>query len=479
MKESKRRWAALRFRGKIRNILLTYYLTPIFLILLASAAFFYYTAKRSLDEEMGLRLRSIAQSTASQLRGYHLAALALRDPNSLTLRNLQDRFVSIRKENALSKVYLFDFNDESLLDTDPAIDLGSKYERNQLHLAELDAVKRGESAASVLFQGLDGQYYKSAFAPVMENGKVLALVGVDGSATFFTNLHRLGRQLTYFVLICVVAIIIVSILLSRKIVNPIQHLVASAQRIGEGHLNEPIEISSPNELGFLGFVLDEMRKSIINRDRELQMMLQGIAHEVRNPLGGIELFAGMLEEEVRDPQASDAIARIQKEIQTLKSLVDEFLDFARGPSLQIASVPIQPFFDDLRIAFQKELEARSVQMELNLDGVGDVEFDTDQMRRAFLNLIHNSLQAMPGGGKINLEARSDANQVELSVRDTGVGIPEEHLEKLFDPFFTTKERGSGLGLSFVRKIVNAHGGEVKVSSAVGEGTTFTIALPKA
>src|SRR5262249_17288391 len=156
-------------------------------------------------------------------------------------------------------------------------------------------------------------------APIFnEQGKSIAFVGVDGAATFFQSLHILSHRLILFGLLSSGVIILVSLLISRKFVVPIQLLVASAERMGAGHFEDPIQIRAEHEIGFLGFVMDEMRKNIIQRDRELQTMLHGIAHEVRNPLGGIELFAGMLEEEVKDEASKKSVQKIQKEVKILK-----------------------------------------------------------------------------------------------------------------------------------------------------------------
>ncbi len=477
MKPAKKRWANIRFRQRIQNILLAYYLTPILLVLLASGAFFYFSAQRALNEELGQRLTSIALAGASHVRGFHIAALELQDADNRTFQSLLPRFERLRNENNVARVYLFNHANESLLNTDPSISPGSVIERNRLQQAEIDLAWKGIQSSSFLYRGEDGSFYKSAFAPVLEGTNVVAVFGVDGSATFFRSLHLLGRQLLLFAIICIVIIVLVSVTISRKIVTPVQILVEAAERIGEGHLEQPVTIESQNEIGFLGFVLDEMRRNIVARDRELQVMLRGIAHEVRNPLGGMELFAGVLDEEVKDEASKEAVRRIQREIKTLKNLVEEFLDFARGPAMQLTQVKLEPFLEDLRVAFHRDFEIHSIRFHTTVEGVTEVEFDPDQMRRVFLNLIRNSIQAMPNGGEIHIVARAmHGGTVEISVRDTGAGISAEDLPRIFDPFFTNKEGGTGLGLSFVRKIVNAHGGEVRAESNVGKGTTFTIVL---
>ncbi len=478
MKPAKKRWATLAYGQKIRNVLLTYYLTPILLILLASGAFFYLSAKRGLDEEMEQRLISVALAASYQVHPYQVAALELRDPANLTYHSLLERFNKIRLENQAARIYMFNPRNESLLDTDSGVPVGSTLERNRLNTAEIQQASTGKPTASVLFQGHDGLFYKSAFAPVLDGDRAVAFIGVDASATFFQNLHRLGRRLAYFGLACIFVIVLVSIIISRKIVVPVQHLVAAAERMGSGDLKDAVSIETQNEIGFVGFVMDEMRKNIVSRDRELQMMLRGIAHEVRNPLGGIELFAGMLEEEVKEIESRKAVARIQHEIKVLKNLVEDFLDFARRSTLQVSRVSLDEFFRDLSVAFQKEIERRSIRFSVSTDGVKDAEFDVDQMRRVFLNLIRNSLEAVRDGGRIEILAAAENGNVEMRVHDDGAGVSPENLDKLFDPFFTTKEGGTGLGLSFVRKIITAHGGEVRMESTPDTGTTVFILLPR-
>lgn len=477
MKPGKRRWVSLKFNQKIRNVLLAYYLTPILLILFASSTFFYTFTKHSLDEELGNRLIAIARSATYQVRPFQVAALELKNPQSQTYQGLHQRFAQIKQDNSLERIYLFNANHESLLDTDPTVKVGEVVERHRFHLAELESARQGTPMSSVLFEGDDGTFYKSAFVALRDGPRVYGFVGVDASATLFSNLHQLGQKLALFGMACIGLIVVVSILISRKIVSPISHLVESAQQIGDGHFDQPIETLAHNEIGFLSFALEEMRKNIISRDRELQTMLQGIAHEVRNPLGGIELFAGMLEEGAHNQEEADAVQRIKSEVKTLKNLIEEFLDFARGTALQLSEVPLQEFFDDVRVAFHAEMEAQGIRFSIKLQDLETIQLDTDQMRRVFLNLLRNSIQATPKGGAIELGANLVNDQAELYISDTGQGIPREALERVFDPFFTTKEKGTGLGLSFVRKIVNAHGGMIRVESEPPTGTLITITLP--
>src|SRR3972149_6880856 len=102
---------------------------------------------------------------------------------------------------------------------------------------------------------------------------------------------------------------------------------------------------------------------------------------------------------------------------------------------------------------------------------------TDKMRRVFVNIIKNSVEAMPDGGKLTIKSKENKDNIEFTITDMGAGIPKETLEKLFTPLFTTKAKGMGFGLSICKRIVEAHGGKISAESAVGEGTTFKILIP--
>jgi signal transduction histidine kinase len=129
--------------------------------------------------------------------------------------------------------------------------------------------------------------------------------------------------------------------------------------------------------------------------------------------------------------------------------------------------------------FQNEVAARGVSIQLQgMAGLGLATFHANTLRRALLNLVQNAADAMPQGGTVTLTGQSTATRVQLCVQDTGIGIAAERLEQIFEPLYTTKPGGTGLGLYIVREIVAAHGGQVTVESVEGQGTTFTITLPR-
>jgi signal transduction histidine kinase len=230
--------------------------------------------------------------------------------------------------------------------------------------------------------------------------------------------------------------------------------------------------------------MEQMRQQLRARDERMQMMLAGIAHEVRNPLGGLTLYAGLLRDDLAgDPDKLAHVQRIERELGRLKTIVSDFLEFARRPKPQLQPFDVAELLAEVRDLAVAEATARKVTVAVIVDeGVqpARVAGDEGQLRRALVNLAQNAVQACAddGSGQVELACAKRGSEVIVSVRDTGAGIDPDTLAKIWTPFYTTKQSGTGLGLAFVRDIANDHGARLSVDSAPGRGTTFTIALPE-
>jgi len=217
----------------------------------------------------------------------------------------------------------------------------------------------------------------------------------------------------------------------------------------------------------------------------LGRLAAGVSHEIRNPLGAISLHVDLLEEELRAPspdsdgEVQAALAEIKTQLARLDDLVQDYLTLVRVTS-------IQQEVQDLGAAVQvwgQEMDAlaRPRRATVSLEGLedlGQMAFHNNTLRRAVLNLVQNALDAMPQGGKLTLAGQRTAQAVQLQVRDTGSGIPPEHLGQIFEPLYTTKPGGTGLGLYITHEIVVAHGGQITVESIAGQGTVFTLTFPR-
>jgi two-component system sensor histidine kinase HydH len=214
----------------------------------------------------------------------------------------------------------------------------------------------------------------------------------------------------------------------------------------------------------------------------LGRLAAGIAHEIRNPLSSIKGFATYFKERYKDNQDDRNTAEVMiKEVDRLNRVISQLLDFARPLALQKKRVPIQAMVQHSLKMIERQAASGGVAIRADLAAsLGEIDVDFDKVTQVLLNLYLNALEAMDQGGTLSVSCSEDAgNQgVKISVTDTGSGINKQNLEHIFDPYFTTKQTGTGLGLAIVHKIIEAHGGEVRVDSKVGRGTTVTLFLPR-
>lgn len=250
----------------------------------------------------------------------------------------------------------------------------------------------------------------------------------------------------------------------------------------------PITDEQGNAIGrvMLMYDLTEIKRleaQVRRHDRfvALGKMAAGVAHEVRNPLSSIKGFATLLGS--RFPAKSEegeAAGLLINEVERLNRSITELLTYARPLPLAIAEVAIEPFIEASLKLIQSDARELgvAVHQEISLSR-RQVRLDKDRLNQVLLNLYLNSLQAMEHGGELKVSVRDgrQAGTVEISVRDTGCGIAADILERVMDPYFTTKPEGTGLGLAMVYKIIDEHGGTIRIASKEGEGTTVSIVLP--
>ncbi len=216
--------------------------------------------------------------------------------------------------------------------------------------------------------------------------------------------------------------------------------------------------------------LHERNKRLIS----LGEMAAKIVHEIRNPLCSIELFASMLERDVQEKEQKELAGGISAGIHSLNNILTNMLFFARPQKAVMTRVNLRQISDEVMWLLSPFMESRGVRTQKRYAGDLEVRGDGELLKQTIMNLAINAAQAMAGGGAIEVCLREEGGCAVLDIRDEGPGIEPENIEKIFDPFFSTKEKGSGLGLAIASKIMQAHGGSVRVSSEPGKGSTFSM-----
>ncbi len=220
-----------------------------------------------------------------------------------------------------------------------------------------------------------------------------------------------------------------------------------------------------------------------DRLKELGELSAFLAHEIRNPLAGIQGLAALLQDEVRDqPKSQKKIHSILEAVEQLNQLVSTILNYTRPFQAHVKNVSLPEFLLAF-VAYLAKHPAWTPSIQLKIDAPENqnkVAMDPLLMRSALLNLSINAMEAMPNGGTLTFSSKEEEGGTftEIQVQDTGGGISLENQKRLFSPFFTTKQTGTGLGLAEVLKVMQAHGGKVHVDSTEGEGTCFSLLLPK-
>lgn len=470
----------------LRSRLLLAFLVPALLVLTLGGYLVYRASRNALEEQLGAALSDVAATVSSQLKADRVLALTAEDAEgegSRTWRSLVAQVSEARERVGVRRILVVDAERRARLDVGgllPPMAEATELLRDSLELAR---VFEGHRASSqVLFEGADGRLYKTGYAPLLLDGQVVGAVAVEGNAAFFGPLARLRNAFVALSLTTLLLLALAAVLVAQGVTGPIDRLVASALGMGRGDLSTPVAPERGREIGVLAGELEAMRRALEGRDRQLKLMLGGVAHEVRNPLGGIKLFGGLLGEELgaAAPDLAEAqghLARIHRELDYLERIVEDFLAFARERPLQAELQDVGALLREATSHLEGEAGERGVALRVEVAGA-EVRVDASLLTSAVVNLVKNAVQVSGPGQAVSVLGREAVGRYVIEVIDEGPGVPAEVLPRIFEPFFTTREKGTGLGLPLTKKLVEAHRGTLAVASRPGR-TVFTLTLPLA
>ncbi|MGH9846456.1 MAG: ATP-binding protein [Blastocatellia bacterium] len=306
-----------------------------------------------------------------------------------------------------------------------------------------------------------------------------------------------GVRLGVFAALALLLILALAVF-SKRFTRPITELSQAARRVTAGQFDFKVPVSGPVEVSTLTQTFNEMLVGLRQRaDLEEQLerversamvgrLASGIAHEIRNPLNFINLSIDHLQASFAPQEESNRgpfthiLTTIKDELARLNRLVSDFLSYGRPAKLKLREVDARVLVEEVRDLVSAKAVEQGVKIAIAQNGHGETKINADpeQIKTCFSNLMINAVQAMTSGGELQVTMRPLNSHLEIEFADTGSGILPENMGQIFEPYFSTKETGIGLGLPLTKKILEEHGGQIAVASEVGNGTMFTVTLPR-
>lgn len=315
----------------------------------------------------------------------------------------------------------------------------------------------------------------------------------------FQRIYQTRLVLMGFGLIILVLTVFGANILARRITRPILNLVEGTKQISRGDFSYRIPVISSDEVGELTRSFNEMAEQLYVARQKMEetnrRLVQAeklasigrlsatIAHEIRNPLTSVKLnIQKLAENEQLDKVEREHLAIAQEGIEQIEKFIKELLTFTRATVLNLDYFSMEEILEESLKILQPALNEKKVVLKKNLGkDLPLVYVDGDKLRQVFLNVLRNALEAVEEGGEIEISLELNRGrpepQLEIRISDNGCGIPPKDWENIFDPFFTTKSSGAGLGLANARRILEQHGGSIKVVEKEGPGSCFLITLP--
>jgi two-component system sensor histidine kinase BaeS len=338
------------------------------------------------------------------------------------------------------------------------------------------------------FSSADAHSRKDAFTgyPLFLGGRdigyleirsVLPRMGQGKEKIFLT---RSNRFLLLSVLVLGGLSIVLSLILSKKLTEPIKKMTEAARDIGEGNIKSRVPVSGNDEMSNLARTFNSMAGHLEIQEALRRKLTANIAHELRTPLAVMQgELEGMIDGLIRTDK--EHLLSLHEETARLKTIVEGIEELARAEAsileLRKEKIILPPFLGNIKERFEKLFTDKGVRLELECDDTATIYGDPDKISQILINLLVNALNATDKGGSVHIGAGNSAGEGHIEIRDSGSGIKKDDMPFIFERFYKASRKGLGLGLTIAKELAEAHGGGIEVQSEYGKGSTFTLRLP--
>ena len=346
-------------------------------------------------------------------------------------------------------------------------------------------VLSGESGV-ITYKNEKGEKVLGVFAPMKSLGWGLVIEQPTKEA--YAMARRMTYQLVTLIIAFVILMTIVGLWGGRQIVGPIRELIRGTRAVSRGDLSQRMEVRTRDEFSELGRSFNQMTEELFNLQEEMRRneravtfgkIASGLVHDLKHPVKSIENSSRLLLKMYDDPHYRETFHRtVNREFANINRFLDDLHNLTHPIPLKPIPLNVHKVIDEAIEGYLPEAERNGVRILRQFQGDSfRISADRFAIERVIKNLILNAIEAMPQGGDLVIETKSDGQWVEIGIGDTGCGIPRERLRTIFEDYTTTKRKGLGLGLAISRKIVQDLNGTIEIESEPGNGTTFTLKFP--
>jgi len=453
---------------KIR-IVLTFCIVTFLLVLIMSQISYHYTRDSYLTQ-VSNHAKTITGIMAKQIDENYTDLLKIGTPGKAINDYFKNQIKKYNTDLQTSDFFIFNDSFRILVHSNSNVLIIKPDPRLLLHQSEILNLNSHSSTVTLPFKGNDGYWYLWVFYRLDEN----LWLGMQESAKELRKVEELYVLFWYIGLGGIALTIILGLFVAASITKPINRLTKFSADIGKGDFNSPLPEEIKGELKILSDAMDKMRKDILNSHKEKEEMLAQIAHEIRNPLGSIELMANLTKEDIlagnNDPEY---LNKILLEISDLKTLITAYLNYSRPFLVKPENVALKDLLNEIFSLFKEQLAKRNIQFETQIQ-IDKILFDSGHLKQILINLISNSIDSIGEKGKISVGCKNIDEKFLMKISDTGTGITVENLNNVFSPFFTTKKNGTGLGLAICKKLCLQNNAIIEINSNPESGCEFII-----
>jgi len=443
----------------------------VLLTVLALSIPVYWLTRNTLEDQLTDHLANNI-TNLSETIDTDLISFIIRYPESKILKDsLETSLTNDLQKYSAATVYILDSENKILLSAGNK--LNAVYS-TLIHKPEIEKARTNGIWFAPLYNDESGNSYKSVYKLFKTNKYPGIIVGLDADAHFLQYTELLRQRILIIGGSVLIISVIVVMILSQSLTQPLRHLTKFARNIGHGRAEPSLLQKRRDEIGFLGKTMEEMRQEIAHREKENKELIASVAHEIRNPLAGMQVNAELLFEATENQKDLHAYSRaVTNEIDNLSNIVENFLAYAQPIDATLETQSIRTLIEETVTTLKRDFPNHS----FTINGDENARVHPNKIRHAFINLLKNACESSNDQNSIDVRITRSNDDISISFQNRGEPIPSQIQSQIFEAFFSTKGSGVGLGLSIAKSIVEQHGEKISLTRSDIDGTEFVIKLP--